>query len=204
MPPSRQSTANLGFTLIELLVVIAVFGLLSVVLGGGFRFAERAIAIGTGRVDRAGDLGLTDSFIRARLADARPLPDPAAKDAVLFDGAPDKVSFIGTPPAYLARGGFHAERLTIENRSGVRRLVFSAVPLDGEAAEPSSVLAEGIRSADFAYFGRVAANAPPAWHDRWSGEAGLPALIRLRLVFADDSVAPDLVVAVRPAGPAFR
>ncbi len=195
-----------GFTLIELLVVIAVFGLLSTVLFGGFHFATRAVAAGTARLDRAEQLALVAGFLRNQFSDIRPFPTSAS--AVAFAGNSNAVRFVAAPPAYLSPGGFHALRIAAERvgRDGQLVLRWEAMPGAGEDA-PSispSILLNGIADASFAYFGSAGAKQAPDWREDWDGARGLPVLIRLRIVFADHTPAPDIIVAVQPAAAASR
>jgi prepilin-type N-terminal cleavage/methylation domain-containing protein len=189
-----------GFTLVELLVVVAIFGLMAVLLSGGFHTLATLVGGGARRLDRTAALALTDNFLERVVADARPLPDG---DGVAFDGEAAAMRFVGAPPVHLAEGGFHAEQLAVEDGQGGRQLVFRAAPL-GTAHGSRSVLLDGIAAARFAYFGRLAAAEPAGWHERWPGSAGLPALIRISVSFPDGSAAPDLVVAPRPAEAEFQ
>jgi general secretion pathway protein J len=193
-----------GFTLVELLVVIAIFGLLSVILFGGFRFATRTVTAGTVRLDHTEQLALVTGFLRRELADVRPFPVSAK--AVAFTGEANAIRFIAAPPTYLAPGGFHALRIAAEN-SGQLVLRWEAMPDDATEEAPAirpSVLLDGVTDAAFAYFGAVGVRRAPDWQDDWDGARGLPLLIRLRLTFADRMPAPDIVVAARPAVAASR
>jgi prepilin-type N-terminal cleavage/methylation domain-containing protein len=188
-----------GFTLIELLVTLAIFGLMSALLSGGLHSLGHTVESGTHRLDRAAQLTLTSNFLHRVVADARPLPDPAAGDgSVMFEGAPGAMQFVGAPPAMMARGGFHAMRLELDGRGGRRQLVFRSGMLGDGKDLSRSILLDDVAAAHFAYFGRTARTEPADWHDRWPGAAGLPDLVRLRITFADGSSAPDLVIAPRP------
>jgi general secretion pathway protein J len=206
MPPRARPSALSGFTLVELLVVIAVFGLLSAILFGGFHFATRTVAAGTARLDRAEQLTLVAGFLRNQLSDIRPFP--ASPSAIAFAGEAGALRFIAAPPSQLAPGGFHALRIAAERVGHDGRLVlhWDAMPDAGEDAPAirPSVLLDGLAEASFAYFGAAGTRQAPDWQEEWNGARGLPALIRLRLVFADHTPAPDIIVAVQPAVAASR
>jgi general secretion pathway protein J len=204
---AEKRAAEAGFTLVELLVAITLVGLMTVVLFGGLRFGTRAASAVGARSDRSAQLGVVYDFMQNELADARMLTtssDVAA--APNFDGEPDSLSFITTPPAYLALGGFHLLRVALEGER-TRRLTVSwqqisrgALTSTPTTLQPSVIL-ENIRSVEFAYFGTLDQNRPPEWLDRWNDQTALPQLVRLRIAWADGSHAPDLIVAPRLAGP---
>jgi general secretion pathway protein J len=209
-PGTGRSNAD-GFTLVELLVVLAIFSLMSLVLFDGFHFATSAAANGNARVERAQEIALASAFLRKQFADIRPFPIGGPDDAktVAFDGSPEGLVFVGAPPAYLSPGGFQELRIGLEPTQQGQGLTVRWRPVrnDGITAiggQPPSILIDGIAETDFAYFGSTAPRAPPTWNARWSGAAGLPALIRLRVTFRDGHAAPDLIVALRPAEPAFQ
>jgi len=211
--PRRAGIApTAGFTLVELLVAITLFALLSVALFGGLRFGLRATAAGTARLDWSAEIAASAGFLRAELADAQPLKKSEGGDqpTVAFEGTADSVEFVASPPARLAPGGWHVLRLALERGPGGGRLVLTSrlVRDDAGDAGPAeadrSVLLERVATLDLAYFGATQDGDTPAWHDRWQDAAALPALVRLRLGFADGGQAPDLIVALRAAAPVWR
>jgi general secretion pathway protein J len=205
-PPAPRDA---GFTLLELLVAVTLFALLSVVLFGGLRFGIRASEIGTARLDWSAEIAAASGFLRNQLADAQPLERDSGGDqkVVAFDGEADSVEFVASPPAHLAAGGWHVLRLALERARDGNRLVLSwrLVRGDPDATEASpaqrTVLLERVASVELAYFGAPNEGDAPAWHDRWQDAAVLPALVRLRLGFADGRQAPELLVALRAAAP---
>ncbi len=60
----------------------------------------------------------------------------------------------------------------------------------GSSGSSQTVLLSDIRSLRFAYFGRLPGDAGMSWHEGWSGENGLPTLIRLDLSLAPGQM-PD-------------
>jgi hypothetical protein len=63
------------------------------------------------------------------------------------------------------------------------------------------VLLDRLKSVQFSFFGAPAANRSPEWLDRWQERSALPLLVRARVVLDDGWRAPDLVIALRLAGP---
>lgn len=209
---TARATRTAGFTLIELLVAISLFALLAVALFGSLRFGMRATQAGTARLEGSAEIAAASGFLRNEIADAQPL-DKAAGDGgkvVAFDGDGDSVEFVASPPAPMAQGGWHVLHVFLDRGPGGDRLVVSArlVRSDGGESAVStvarSVLLERVSSVEFAYFGAPAEGDAPEWHDRWQDAAQLPALVRLRLVFADGRQAPALLIALRAAAPLWR
>jgi hypothetical protein len=64
-----------------------------------------------------------------------------------------------------------------------------------------TVLLDHITQARFGYFGIVAPDTQPHWHDSWEDLSYLPSLVRLSLVSADGPPIPELAMAPRMAGP---
>jgi general secretion pathway protein J len=197
-----------GFTLVELLVAITLFALLSVMLFEGLRFGTRVAARGAAGADWTADLAAAATFLRAQLADARPLTRDVGggRKAVAFDGESESLEFVTELPAYLARGGWYSLHLG-RDREDRGRLVLSwrLVRSDEARAEVSpphsSVLLNGVKAVELAYFGAANEGEAPQWQEHWRDAELLPSLVRLRISFLDGRSPPDLIVALRAAAP---
>src|SRR5205807_8954283 len=103
----------------------------------------------------------------------------------------------------LASGGRARFKLPIERRGDGSDLVLTSRPelAAGDAAVEQSrkTLLVTVEAAEFAYFGVTQSRSAAEWHDRWSGELDLPALVRVRVRFArsDPRLWPDLTIAPR-------
>jgi general secretion pathway protein J len=207
-----------GFTLVELLVALTLFGVLMTMLFMEFRLGIRSADKVTEAIDKSSTLPILDDFLRAQLAAARPIvKDGSSEEILLFDGQPEKVDFIGTPPDALsgALSGGGLQRFSIEllkagggQRDGGRRLVLrrrlyqgKQFKAEGDYDEPLVLLAD-VASLELGYFGAADPARAASWQDNWREMPSLPSLIRFRLVLADGRHAPDLVVALRLAGEA--
>jgi general secretion pathway protein J len=207
MPRSRSAEA--GFTLIELLVSVTLLALLSVLLFGGLRIAMRSGDAVSARVGDARQIALVYDFMSNALATAQPLKAGTDADApVDFAGESDQLQFVALLPPDIGVGGFFRLRAALNGSLGrPRRFVVAETPWPRSGIEPAafnaqpSVLLDGVRGIAFAYFGIPAANQPARWNDRWTDRHSLPQLIRLRIVLADGTRAPDLVIVPRAATP---
>jgi general secretion pathway protein J len=202
----RDSEA--GFTLIELLVSVTLLALLSVLLFGGLRIGIRSGDAVTARIGDVQQIASVSDFMSNALAAMQPLKASTDADAPIdFAGEADQLQFVALLPPDIGVGGFFRLRAALdEPQRGRRRLVVAETPWPRPGIEPvafntrPSVLVDGVRSIAFAYFGIPGPNQPAQWNDHWTNRHSLPQLIRLRLVFADGSHAPDLVIAPRAAG----
>jgi len=200
-------TPQRGFTLLELLISIALFALLTTFLFEGLRLVTHNLDPQTNRLDRASRIALSQNFLRAQLADARPVMERATGwRSIEFDGRPDGLDFVSVAPESVSIGGLQALSVNFDKGIGARggELRLHWRPYEGTSPTTgsdvrNSLLLDHVRSAEFAYFGVASPNEPPAWHPTWQDMAYLPTLIRLSLQFSDAQRMPELVVALRLA-----
>jgi len=195
----RSRRREAGFTLIELLVSFALLGLLTTVLLAGFRFATQPLQRQASRFEEAHNLPVVDAFLRARLADARPIvPINGEADAVAFDGRRGRVDFVAAAPQGASRGGLYL--YSIDVASGKLRarwrLFAGLMPAADEDAGDTTLLGD-VRRIDLAYFGARISTEDVAWRDQWSDVPYLPLLVRFEFVMANGEPVPALVVAPR-------
>jgi hypothetical protein len=190
--------------LLELLISIALFALLTTFLFEGLRLVAHQLGPQTNRLDRASRIVLTQNFLRAQLADARPILEPATGwRSIKFDGRADGLDFVSVAPESVSFGGLQA--LSFEFDRGTRTgggLHLRWRPYEEGSSMTSSgsrdsLLLDHVRSVQFAYFGIVAPNQPPAWRATWQDMAYLPSLVRLSVEFSDAQRMPELIVALR-------
>jgi general secretion pathway protein J len=197
-----QARTRAGFTLLELLIAVALLALLMTILFGGLRLGTHQLERRSARLERSSRVALVQNFLRGQLGDARPLTVAASSDdAIVFDGRPDEVEFVGVAPESAVRGGLQLFAVGFARQDGgggelLLRARFYRGAADGFKR---TVLLDHVESATFAYFGSTAPDEPPRWHATWHDIAYLPTLVRLSVTFSDGGRMPDLVVAPRDA-----
>jgi general secretion pathway protein J len=198
-----------GFTLLELLIGVAVLGLLMGMLFGGLRLASHQVEWRTARLDRGSRVSLVQGFVRRSLADARPLEIAGPRAgvsgptvALAFDGTAEELEFVGPAPESAESGGLELIGLGLVRHGAGGALSLRVRAYDagaGGATAPlrETLVLEGVRQAQFAYFGVTAGETEPRWHETWRQLPYLPALVRLTLTLSGGEKVPDLVVALR-------
>jgi general secretion pathway protein J len=207
-PPHRSSFNQLarsesGFTLIELLVALALLAFISALLYGALRFGTRAWEQSEQLAMQADDVGVTQALLRRLIAETYPMfvPDPV-RPRVDFSGDSDRVSLLAPLPDALESGGLARFTLFVRERDGRSEMDIGWRPELAREGDPTAkpreeTLLTGIARLEIAYFGSDRPGEPPTWHDRWSEQLAMPALVRVRVAFVDGDrrVWPDLVVA---------
>jgi len=191
----RAQAQDAGFTLLELLVAMAVLSLLALVMMGGLKFSARVWERTQATSDETDAVSSAQAFIRHQLAAAYPQWQDTGSERphILFDGAPQILSFLAPPPAQFGPGT--NLRYTLQrSKAGDLEVVWQSQQPD---AEPKATrLLSNIASVTFDYFGPAFGGNLLKWWDSWSNRARPPDLVRIRIAFppGDRRVWPQLIV----------
>lgn len=203
--PVMRARRESGFTLIEVLVSLALLALVLVLAAGGVRYA-RSTWNAAARLDEHSGSEMSETFLRARLAEAMPLYEQrrAGVMQVLFHGTRDTMSFVAPAPNGPAGAGLY--RYTLEAvpaaNPALSSLIVNVAPHQGTLTEPTAEsapdqheLVRNVRSVSFRYFGRSEIKVQPAWHSTWTRTDAMPSLVEIAIA-RDDSEGGPLVVVV--------
>lgn len=205
MKPAR------GFTLLELVIALVLLAVMAGLLYGALGFAGTATDKGEAKVDATSGMRLAQEFMRAQLEGQHPLRlRKVAEFPLMFGGEQDELRYAAALPSRVAAGGVWYFRLSVAHDDPRSPLVLERVVPDVNAARPPeftpdaerSILAQGIDSIKFGYFGRDsgAVNADdPTWRDRWDNAQRLPLLVRVEVTPKQGAPWPVLIVAPREA-----
>jgi general secretion pathway protein J len=189
MRPAGQGDA--GFTLLEVLVALTVLGFLMVGLTQGVRFGLLAWDRQSRITDARMELDALDRLLRRVIEQMDP---GTRRDPPVIEGATGSIAFrTDLGPAAGALGVRDAEarlavaggQLVLSWRPHLRAIRFGPPP-----APDTTVLLRGVAALEIAYWGEG------GWQSNWA-ERRLPALVRLRLRFAEGDRRrwPDIVAA---------
>ena len=198
---ARISRDQPGFTLLELLVAMILLSMIVAMLMAGLRLESVGLGRQVEHLDRVMELPPVYDFLRSQIADARPVPAPGSTGgAILFVGQPDGLRFVSSGPQSVQSAGLQV--LAIAVAAGALRVRWRAFNTDDEddSAGVETVLLTHVTQARFGYFGIVAPDTQPHWHDSWENLSYLPSLVRLSLTSADGPPIPELTMAPRMAG----
>lgn len=197
MNSRRQS----GFTLIELLVGLTLLGLTVAII---------ALALNTGligadvtgkRSARLNQIRTAQGVLRRQLESARPVSwSDAARARVGFDGSENSVQFVAIEPPWPGSGGPHLVRIArTGDRVVMTRKIYAGEEKSFDFADPAgtTVLLTGVRGLSLGYFGKTNPREQASWHTSWRDRTTLPALVRIRVAFANTAGTawPELIVA---------
>jgi general secretion pathway protein J len=195
-----------GFTLLELTVALVLVALIGAVLYGSLSLAGDSWNRGETKVQRVSEMRSAEDFLRRTLTSQHPLRfQKVVEKPLYFLGTRDALSYAAALPGR-AGGGMYYFRLTAtsEGRLVLARVIpdYSAQALPDFGSAESNVLADGIASVKFGYFGRDPGSAdsvPPTWRDRWDDPQRLPDLIRVDVTPISGAAWPTLVIEPRIA-----
>ena len=205
IPARIAPTIEAGFTLLEIMVAMVVLSLIVITAFGALRLGERSWEAGLARSGDNENLRTVAGVLQRQLNQFLPLAWAEDKEKTLaFDGDPEQLRFIAPAPQHHGATGLFEFHLAVENDDDGTRLVlyFQLHDPDSNGFQLYSsdrqrvLLVDGLRAADFAYYGSPVADEPPQWYTQWSGEAeAFPQLVRARIE-AETGPWPELMLAL--------
>ncbi len=193
-----------GFTLAEMIVALAVSALLVSLTYGALRIGVRSWQATQEGVNRLDTLRIGWQTLHDSLIEAVPVADRDADgQAILFKGSPDSLTFAADMPSYLGLGGVYLVELYLEDDGGaqilrLRRTLYSEIQQRGLENHPQQAdLAERVRQLSIGYYGKPEDAPLAGWQPDWSGQAILPALVRVDVELQNGDRWPTLIVGPR-------
>jgi len=213
----RDWTKAGGFTLLETLTALAIAAVIILATTGLLRDVLLHFDRGTRRVTEAEHLLQTVHRLAGDFASARFILRPNVPGApapqgagVLFIGDPSSVTFVAAGGVMTGPQGEEMVKLSVEGDGEISRLVRRRAAwrephayFEDTPPKDPVVMLEGRVDISFTY-GRLSPEGALTWSDNWTGEFGLPRLVRVIVREPNSGVdllaeAPFLVRADAPA-----
>ena len=135
LKPLPQSAAawQRGFTLIELIAAITLLAVLTTILMGTVRGAERSTTAANDAVERTEQYARTQAFLREHVSGALPLRwRREVGQPLKFDGKQSSLTYFAPVTSQIAEGGVMWWQLTIAKSQLKSQLVLRRLPSDPE------------------------------------------------------------------------
>lgn len=206
----KRTRQQHGFTLIELIAAITLLAVLTTILMGIVRGAERSTTAANDSVERTEQYARTQAFLREHISGVLPLRwRREVSQPLKFSGKQSSLTYFAPVTSQIAEGGVMWWQLAIAKSQRKSQLVLRRQPADPEektvpdlsAAEQPIVLADNIDALSISYFdpGDDPLNNPDSgtWVDSWDENSRMPSIIAIRVTEAGDRRWPDLYVPVK-------
>jgi len=163
-----------GYTLIELIVVLLLAGLVGTAATGGLQFGTRIWERSDARIEEGREMVASQTVLRSLLASAIPKQKGGF---VTFRGTRGTISFDASAlPAFGSHGLLHMD-VALQRENGNMSLLVTATSLTDLKYRRSTVLAEHLSDAQFAYLD--GSGKLPVWVAYWRDRDRLPEAVRL-------------------------
>jgi general secretion pathway protein J len=183
----NDSSGEEGFTLIEVLASLALFSLLIVAVFEGSRMGLEVWRTGAPRIARLEQTIVVKDQLRKIIGDAYPLYRENDDGRLIeFEGAKQKLTFLGHGPAVLADGARYRISVELAHLSSQKDLIVSMGPelaANGQNRLEKSILVENVENFELAYFGSTPSEGKDVWQETWPRRNEMPKLIRLKVDF---------------------
>lgn len=206
---SHHARQQQGFTLIELIAAITLLAVLTTILMGSVRGAERSTSAANDAVERTEQYARTQAFLREHISGVLPMRwRREVSQPLKFNGKSSSLTYFAPVTSQIAEGGVMWWQLAVAKSAQKSQLVLRRQAADPDeklvpdlsSAEPV-VLADNIDTLSISYFdpGDDPLNNPDAgtWVDSWDENARMPSIIAIRVTEAGEKRWPDLYVPVK-------
>ena len=192
--PTSDIKGDSGFTLTEVLIALTITSLIAVTLIGALQWGGRALRV-TGTADEAARVAAVQNVMRDMLSQTKrefEINSNGEREAV-FKGEPDKITFVGPPPANVMVPGFYRSFISVQPQNGNSRdltlkTILFRTKIKAERRDPFEgiedyTLLRSVNSLEFQYYGSLEDEEIAEWHSEWLGQSTMPELIRMKVNF---------------------
>ena len=207
----RFINKQFGFTLVELLIALSILSFVMVLCASGFKFGTRVWERVDSQSEHIDSLQAVQGFIRTSVSHAlirnRQLDDDNDEEQVselslenLFVGKPHQLSYVSYSPQYGIDDYLYRYKLYFNKQQKSLAIAYSPynLKLKNYNQKPLSII-EGVKSLEIKYFsGFYSERDNSSWLDEWEDGYSLPLLIKINVVFIDETKQwPELVIPTK-------
>ncbi|HJU26671.1 MAG TPA: prepilin-type N-terminal cleavage/methylation domain-containing protein [Rhodanobacteraceae bacterium] len=191
--PSPQPAPSLafqsGFTLLEVLFALVLMAFAMVAVWGALRTGARLTRSADLTIQQSDRVRAVQQYLRGYLGGAQPqayVPGPN-QSARMFEGSPQKITWVAPMPAQLGDGGLFVQTLQLVRKKDahdyVLQLGYSALSSDTVVPPPAKpeLLLDGVADGQFEYLVVGRRGEPARWQDTWESTSGLPLAVRIAI-----------------------
>jgi len=204
-----------GFTLIEVLVATSLLAIVASLIVASINSSNMALA-SLQRNLASDEMPLAQSFVRSAIAGVRPVPGVAGPDggSGSLVGSENGLALVTTAATASRPGGLFEVTIALEPspaNAGSLDLVANVAlhrapnsgPLPPHVPGNSALIAAGVSSAHFSYFGVEKGAETATWLNSWTDASRLPLMVALDVAFppGDARVWPRLVAPLAVTRP---
>jgi len=197
-----------GFTLLELVLALAIVGAMLAIVFGGLRVGLRAWQRGEQGAESLQHARSLSVLLAQSLGGSHAYLAPAtgSQPVVLFQGEPDRVSFVTVSPPFPLQAPIAFTAVTFSLDEGGQRgfaVREKALPSDEPFAPGTPMVVDpALTGVRFRYL----RDTEGTWEDRWDGaqERGLPRAVEVTLtalVAGEPVEQPPITIAIRVTSP---
>ena len=206
-----KTVLSRGFTLVELLVAMTIMAIIAGLLANSMRFGLGTADSVETRMEAIESLHQSQRAFRRQVQLAQPIHrlGGESEDELDLVASLKRLEFVAPMPGLATGGGLYRVSLRIEDDpsfggSDGRLIMSYRMYLDGslesarDVDENQVVLLQDFSSAHFS-FGDTLRRNNGQWAEEWRQPGRLPDIVRLSIIFSDNSdmEALDLIVAIK-------
>ena len=189
MKSARSPAAQSGFTLLEVLFALVLMAFAMVAVWGALRTGARLTRTADLSIQQSDRVRAVQQYLRGYLGGAQPqayVPG-ANQSARMFEGSPQKITWVAPMPAQLGDGGLFVQTLQLVQKKDahdyVLQLGYSPLSSDTVVPPPATPerLLDEVAEGQFEYLVAGRRGEPARWQDTWESTSGLPLAVRIAI-----------------------
>jgi len=201
----QRHPESTGFTLLEVMLAMTLLSIMVVLLFSSLKIGAESWNKGERKISEVNEKAVVYQFFKRHLSSIRPLWDDFSYNEAnfSFQGGRNELQFVSTFPASAGRKGLQLFKVGFDQAErGVIKVILKPFYPTAEGSQWQAeevILLENVEKFDVTYFDKEDGHSDGAWTDTWQEKDHLPALIKIKIVLADNSYWPEMIFALKLA-----